>query len=199
MFRWLGLVPTHLPELGPCMVDHIVPNNESYFDQCSKEATGSPKRKSPLKKEGSQGCRRRTLRPHTSRQHQRKKRNKMSTLGTAPQKSNCCAGQSREVRGSSVSRLNAGSRLLLNRGCSDLRPGEFRSCPRVGKPLWEEVLWPFLDAWDSAATHSVHAVEHPREVWAAWRAFLLFDSSQNLCQTVRLSTLLLEGGFESQS
>ena len=39
-----------------------------------------------------------------------KKRDKISTLGRAPQRSNCCAGQSSEVRGRSV------LRLLLARG-----------------------------------------------------------------------------------
>ena len=53
------------------------------------------------------------------------------------------------------------------------------TCGRVGSglnlPFWVKVLWPFLDAWDSqcASTHSLHAVERPREVRAVWRALLL--------------------------
>ena len=40
--------------------------------------------------------------------------------------------------------------------------------------LWEEVLWPFLDAWDSVASaHNRHAMECPREIRALWRALLL--------------------------
>ena len=30
--------------------------------------------------------------------------------------------------------------------------------------MWEEVLWPFLDAWDCASTQNLHAMEFPREI-----------------------------------
>ena len=59
--------------------------------------------------------------------YQRKKQAKISTLGRAPRRSSCCAGQCPEVRGRSVLRLNVGSRLLWNRGCNDLRPCGFTS------------------------------------------------------------------------
>ena len=47
----------------------------------SEEATRGPESKSPLENEGGQGGGRRMVRPHTSRQHQGKKRDKISTLG----------------------------------------------------------------------------------------------------------------------
>ena len=51
-----------------------------------------------------------------------------------------------------------------------------------GKPLWEKVPWPFLGARDSASTHSLYAVECPREVRAAMRALLLpFEESKSMC------------------
>ena len=52
------------------------------------------------------------------------------------------------------------------------------TCSRVGSglilPLWEEVLWPFSECMGQcASTHSLYAVEPPREVRAVWRALLL--------------------------
>ena len=65
---------------------------ESY-----KEMSGAVEveSKSPLVNEGSQRRRGR---------HQRKKRDKISTLGRAPQRFNCCAGQSTKVCGRSALR-----------------------------------------------------------------------------------------------
>ena len=87
-------------------------------------------------------------------EYQRKKRNKISLLGGAPQRSNCCVAQSPKVRGISVLRMTVGSRLLWHPGCNDLRPGKFQVgldlIPHLwDKPLCEEVPLPFLDAWDS--------------------------------------------------
>ena len=39
-------------------------------------------------------------------------------------------------------------------------------------PLWEEVFWPFLDAWDSVRLRTT-STQCPREVRALWRALLL--------------------------
>ena len=41
-------------------------------------------------------------------------------------------------------------------------------------PLREEVLWPFLDAWNSVrvSTHNLYTVERLKEVWAVRRALL---------------------------
>ena len=38
-----------------------------------------------------------------------------------------------------------------------------RVVPDLMLPLWEEVLWPFLDAWDTVRL----------EIWVVWRALLL--------------------------
>ena len=61
------------------------------------------------------------------------------------------------------------------------------TCDRVGSglilPVWEEVLWTFLDVGrclalfrsvgQRAFAHSLYAMERPREVRAVWRALLL--------------------------
>ena len=40
-------------------------------------------------------------------------------------------------------------------------------------PLWEEVLWPFLDAWYSVRLRTTSTQWNvPREVRALWRALL---------------------------
>ena len=68
---------------------------------------------------------------HACRQHPGKKQDTISTLGGAPRRSNCCVGETPKVRGRSVLRMIVGSRLLWHRGCNDLRPGGFRSDPRL--------------------------------------------------------------------
>ena len=92
-----------------------------------------------------------------------------------------------KVRGSSVLGLTVGSRLLWNRGCNDLRPCGFRSGPRVvGQTFVGKGLSFSGRVGQCASTHSFHAVERPKEVWAAWRASLFFSDlrrSRHVCQT----------------
>ena len=72
-----------------------------------------------------------------------------------------------------------GSRLLWNRGCNDLRPCGFRSyLAVVGRGLLA-----FSGCMGQcASTHSLYAVEPPREVRTVWRALLLpfEDRAENL-------------------
>ena len=80
------------------------------------------------------------------------------------QRPNCCVGQSPKVRGSSVLRLIVGSKLLRNRGFNDLRSG-----PRVaGQTVVRKGLAFSERVGQCASTQSFHALERPREVWAAW-------------------------------
>ena len=70
----------------------------------------------------------------------------MRTLGRAPQRSNCCTGQSPEARGRSVLRLR------LARGSCGIEVAKTsdRVLSDLMLPSWDEVLWPFQhDAWDS--------------------------------------------------
>ena len=95
-----------------------------------------------------------------------------------------------------------GSSLLLNRGCDDLRPCRFVSGSRVvGQTSVGKGLAFSGRVGQCAATHSFHAVEHPGEVWAAWRAFLLFDSEEaGFCARQRGLQLFHRGvALESQS
>ena len=51
-----------------------------------------------------------------------------------------------------------------------------RFCKTCGKGPFGEGVWLCLDPWDFCAlAHSVHLLERPREVWAAWRALSSFS------------------------
>ena len=98
----------------------------------------------------------------------RRNETRLALLGRAPQRPNCCVGQSPKVRGSSILRLTVGSNLLRNRGFNDL-----------GQTVVVKGLAFFFErAGQCASTHSFHALERPREVWAAWRAPFLLDSEE---------------------
>ena len=90
-------------------------------------------------------------------------KNVIGVVERTSQRSKCCAGQSIKLRGRSV--LEVGSRLCGSKAAM----AHDRVVSDLMLPLWEEVLWPFLDAWGQCpSTHNLYAMECPREI----RAFL---------------------------
>ena len=110
-----------------------------------KEATGGPISESFVGHESSQRQEGRFLRPGSQRQHFEKKENAFGVVGRTSQVSKCCAGKSLKMRGKSALRLK------LARGFCGSKVAMTGDSVVSGLvlPLWEEVLWPFLDAWDS--------------------------------------------------
>ena len=91
----------------------------------------------------------------------------ISTLARAPQRSNCCAGQSPEMGGRFVlavsARVTGGRVPIAMAGIGFLQS-------LWEKPIWEGV-WPYLDLRTASMEGNV-----PVEVWAARRAFFLPDT-----------------------
>ena len=66
-------------------------------------------------------------------------------MGRASQRSNCGAGQSLKCALKVSTEAEVGSRLCGSKAAMT----RDRVVSDLVLPLWEEVLWPFLDAWDT--------------------------------------------------
>ena len=160
---------------------------ESFFDAYKemsravgvKKPQEAQKAKALWKMKAAKRCRRIILRSHACRQHPGKKQDKISTLGRAPQRSNCGTGQSTEVCENFVSELPA--RVLGGR--SVLQWLAVASSKVCGKTIWEGA-WPTgSDGW-CVFTQSVHGVQCARKVRAPHGELLFFFLIQNEPATV---------------
>ena len=96
---------------------------------------------------------------------------RISTLGRAPQRFNCCAGQSTEVCGKFV--LEVSARVLGGRSVSRWRA--LASSKVCGKSRAGRAFGPTWIRWIVCVfAHSVQGMECARHVRAAWRALFFF-------------------------
>ena len=99
-----------------------------------------------------------------------------SCVGKTPQRLNCSLGKSDQLLGESLPGLAFGSKFLVacRVGCNCL---QFCGCKYFAKDVGRALLGRRLaltgPMGQCASAHSIHLLERPGEVWAAWRPLFL--------------------------